>query len=232
MAFPFFILTSNVWEFPLLYILIGTQCCQGSRCGHLKLYLTVVLICHPLETLDVVHLYTFIAICTLFLLLKCLLKFGPLKNELFPYLWILTDLCMFLPAMQETPVQFWGGKICWRRDRLPILVFWPGEFHGQFSSIAGRSFTSWATREALHGLMGSQRVRHDWVPFTYTLYVWIIGLNQICLFHMFSFSLWLVISLSWYCFHRAKWVHLVKSSLLMISSKDHAIGVITIAKVI
>ena len=232
MAFPFFILTRNVWEFPLLYILIGTQCCQGSRCGHLKLYLTVVLICHPLETLDVVHLYMFIAICTLFLLLKCLLKFGPLKNELFPYLWILKDLCMFLPAMQETPVQFWGGKICWRRDRLPILVFWPGEFHGQFSSIAGRSFTSWATKEALHGLMGSQRVRHDWVPFTYTLYVWIIGLNQICLFHMFSFSLWLVISLSWYCFHRAKWVHLVKSSLSMISSKDHAIGVITVPKVI
>ena len=24
----------------------------------------------------------------------------------------------------------WFGKICWRRDRLPSLVFWPGEFHG------------------------------------------------------------------------------------------------------
>ena len=24
----------------------------------------------------------------------------------------------------------WVGKIPWRRDRLPTLVFWPGEFHG------------------------------------------------------------------------------------------------------
>ena len=25
--------------------------------------------------------------------------------------------------MQETLVDSWGGKICWRRDRLPIPVF-------------------------------------------------------------------------------------------------------------
>ena len=163
--------------------------------------------------------------CILFFLLKGLLKFGALKNGLLPFLWILTDLCMFLPAMQETPVQFWGGKIHWRRDRLPTLVFWPGEFHGQFSSIASGFFTSWATKEALNGLTGSQRVRHDWVTFTFTFCVWIIVLNQICLFHTFSFSLWLVFSLSWYCFHRARWVHLVKSSLSIISSMDHAIGI-------
>ena len=24
----------------------------------------------------------------------------------------------------------WVGKISWRRERLPTLVFWPGEFHG------------------------------------------------------------------------------------------------------
>ena len=30
------------------------------------------------------------------------------------------------PAMWET----WVGKIPWRRERLPTLVFWPGEFHG------------------------------------------------------------------------------------------------------
>ena len=28
-----------------------------------------------------------------------------------------------LPAMQETPVQSWVGKIPWRRDRLPTPVF-------------------------------------------------------------------------------------------------------------
>ena len=26
------------------------------------------------------------------------------------------------------------GKILWRRDRLPTPVFWPGEFHGLYSS--------------------------------------------------------------------------------------------------
>ena len=28
----------------------------------------------------------------------------------------------------------WVGKIPWRRERLPTPVFWPGEFHGLFSS--------------------------------------------------------------------------------------------------
>jgi len=27
----------------------------------------------------------------------------------------------------------WVGKIPWRRDRLPIPVFWSGEFHGLYS---------------------------------------------------------------------------------------------------
>ena len=27
------------------------------------------------------------------------------------------------------PFDSWVGKICWRRGRLPIPVFWPGEFH-------------------------------------------------------------------------------------------------------
>ena len=41
----------------------------------------------------------------------------------------------------------WFGKIPWRGERLPTLVFWPGEFHGLCSP--------W-----------SQRVRHDWATFT------------------------------------------------------------------
>jgi len=28
----------------------------------------------------------------------------------------------------------WAGKI-WRRERLPTPVFWPEEFHGQYSYI-------------------------------------------------------------------------------------------------
>ena len=27
----------------------------------------------------------------------------------------------------------WVGKIPWRRERLPTLAFWPGEFHGLYS---------------------------------------------------------------------------------------------------
>ena len=27
----------------------------------------------------------------------------------------------------------WVGKIPWKRERLPTLVFWPGEFHGLYS---------------------------------------------------------------------------------------------------
>ena len=35
--------------------------------------------------------------------------------------------------MQETWVQSWVRKISWRRERLPIPVFWPGEFHGLYA---------------------------------------------------------------------------------------------------
>ena len=40
------------------------------------------------------------------------------------------------PAMQETPVQFLGQKICWRRDRLPTPVFlgFPGGSAGKESA--------------------------------------------------------------------------------------------------
>ena len=32
-------------------------------------------------------------------------------------------------------------KIPWRRDRLPTLVFWPGEFHGLVHGVAESAFT-------------------------------------------------------------------------------------------
>ena len=32
----------------------------------------------------------------------------------------------------------WVGKIPWRRERLPTPVFWPGEFHGLYSSWGGK----------------------------------------------------------------------------------------------
>jgi len=38
-----------------------------------------------------------------------------------------------LPALQETWVYPWVGKIPWRRERLPTPVFQPGEFHEFYS---------------------------------------------------------------------------------------------------
>ena len=35
----------------------------------------------------------------------------------------------------------WIGKIPWRRERLPIPVFWPGEFHGLYSRGVTKSQT-------------------------------------------------------------------------------------------
>ena len=36
---------------------------------------------------------------------------------------VVAQLVKNLPAMQETPVHSWVGKIRWRRDRLPTPVF-------------------------------------------------------------------------------------------------------------
>ena len=46
-----------------------------------------------------------------------------------------------LPAMQETWVRPWVGKISWRRERLPTPVFWPGGFHGLYSTWGRKSQT-------------------------------------------------------------------------------------------
>ena len=45
------------------------------------------------------------------------------------YSWfsLVAQLVKNLPEMRET----WVGKIPWRRKRLPTLLFWPGEVHGQ-----------------------------------------------------------------------------------------------------
>ena len=38
------------------------------------------------------------------------------------------------PAVQETLVRFLGQADPLEKGRLPTLVFWPGEFHGLYSS--------------------------------------------------------------------------------------------------
>ena len=62
------------------------------------------------------YIYTHISLCS-----------TPAKASL------LAQLVKNLPAMWETWVDPWVGKIPWKRKRLPIAVFWPGEFHGLYS---------------------------------------------------------------------------------------------------
>ena len=51
------------------------------------------------------------------------------------YSWasLVAQLAKNPPAMQETWVDPWVGKVLWRRERLPTSVFWPGEFHRLYS---------------------------------------------------------------------------------------------------
>ena len=45
----------------------------------------------------------------------------------------------------------WIGKIPWRRERLPSLVFWPGECHGPYSP-RGRNESVMTERLSLHSI--------------------------------------------------------------------------------
>ena len=49
------------------------------------------------------------------------------------------------PAMQETQVRPWIGKIPWRRERQPTPVFLPGKSHGQ-RCLAG--YSPWSSKES------------------------------------------------------------------------------------
>ena len=68
------------------------------------------------------------------------------------YSWasLVAQLVKNSPAMRETGVDPWVGKISWRREKLSTPVFWPGEFHELYSP--------W-----------DRRVRHNWATFIFTL---------------------------------------------------------------
>ena len=65
-------------------------------------------------------------------------NFFGLVSVLFLWASLVAQMGKNLPAMQETQVQSWVGKISWRREWLPTPVLLPGEFHGQ-RSLAGYS---------------------------------------------------------------------------------------------
>ena len=60
------------------------------------------------------------------------------------------------PAMRETWVRFWVGKIPWRREQQPTPVFLPGE-------------PPWTEEPRGLQTRGLQRVGHDWATFTHSL---------------------------------------------------------------
>ena len=61
-----------------------------------------------------------------------------------------------LPAVGRPGFDLWVGKIPWRREWLPILVFLPGESHGQRRLVGCHPWDC--------------GVRHDWATNTFTLH--------------------------------------------------------------
>ena len=72
------------------------------------------------------------------------------------YSWasLVSQLVKNLPAMQKTWVLSLVVKMPWRRERLPIPVFWPGEFHGLYSPWRHRVGRDWATCTYICNLTG------------------------------------------------------------------------------
>ena len=55
------------------------------------------------------------------------------------------------PAMRETWINPWVGKILWRRERLPTPAFWPKEFHGLYSPCGCKEsdMTEWLSLHSM-----------------------------------------------------------------------------------
>ena len=72
------------------------------------------------------------------------------------YSWtsLVAQLVKNLPAMWETWFDPWVGKIPWRRERLPIPVLWPGEFHGLYNPWGHKEsdMTEWLSLTHSKGL--------------------------------------------------------------------------------
>ena len=61
------------------------------------------------------------------------------------YVSLVAQMVKNLPTMQENSFDPWVGKIPWRREWLPTLVFLPEEFHGQ-RSLEG--YSPWSQKES------------------------------------------------------------------------------------
>ena len=98
-----------------------------------------------------------LAICTSCLVRCPFMSFAHVLIEFFPFcvveFWelysflasVVAQMVKNLPAVWDTHVDPWVGKIPWRRAWLPTPVFLPAEFHGQ-RSLAG--YSPWGPRES------------------------------------------------------------------------------------
>ena len=64
---------------------------------------------------------------------------------------------------EVTRFDSWAGKICWRRDRLPTPVFWPGEFYGLYRT-QDRKESDMTKRPSLSLYVCSVQFSHSVVP--------------------------------------------------------------------
>ena len=73
----------------------------------------------------------------------------PLLICFLPIIDILADMRASFVAQQRICLQYrrpgfdpWVGKIPWKWERLPTLVFWPGEFHGLYGVAKSQTWLS------------------------------------------------------------------------------------------
>ena len=72
---------------------------------------------------------------------------------------LVAQLVKNAPAVQETGFDPWVGKIPWRRERLCTPVFWPGEFHGLYSSWGRKELdmTEWLSLSSKYQFQHAHR---------------------------------------------------------------------------
>ena len=81
--------------------------------------------------------------------MRCKRKFGEeLLGKHYKLVSLRAQLVKNPPAMRETWVQSLGWEDPLEKERLPTLVFWPGDFHGLYSSW-GRKETDTIERLSL-----------------------------------------------------------------------------------
>ena len=81
------------------------------------------------------------------------LRFNPISSRIFVALALIftyksslvAQMVKRLPAMRETWVDPWVGKISWRRKRQPTPVLLPGKSHGRRSLVG---YSPWGRKES------------------------------------------------------------------------------------